>query len=68
MNKWVFNIAGDAGSKAMRGIAAAQKAFKNLEKSIGAAGLEPTTYTYFLEIILKVIYANPPSNNKLTTL
>ena len=51
----------------MRGIAAAQKAFKNLEKLIGAAGLEPTTYTYFLEIILKVIYTKPPSNNKKRT-
>ena len=47
-----FYIAGDADSKAMQGIAndrqkIAQKVFKNLEKLIGAAGLEPTTYTYF---------------------
>jgi len=44
----VFNIAGDADSKAMQGIAndrpeIAQRIFKNREKSIGAAGFEPAT-------------------------
>ena len=44
----VFNIAGDADSKAMQGIAndrpeIAQRVFKNREKSIGATGLEPAT-------------------------
>ena len=44
----MVNIAGDADSKAMQGIAndrprIAQRVFKNREKSIGAIGFEPTT-------------------------
>ena len=44
----VFNIAGDADSKAMQGIAndrrgIAQGLFKNREKSIGATGFEHAT-------------------------
>ena len=43
-----LNMAGDADSKAMQGIAndrpeIAQRIFKNREKSIGATGLEPAT-------------------------
>ena len=44
----VFNIAGDADSKAMQGIVndrpeIAQKIIENLEKSIGETGFEPAT-------------------------
>ena len=44
----VFNIAGDAESKVMQGIAndrpeIAQRVFKNRENSIGATGFEPAT-------------------------
>ena len=44
----VFNIAGDADSKAMQGIAndrpeIAQTIFKNREKLVGAKGFEPAT-------------------------
>jgi len=44
----VFNISGDADSKAMQGIAndrpeIAQKIIENREKSIEATGLEPAT-------------------------
>ena len=45
----MVNIAGDADSKAMQGIAndhpeIAQKMIEKAEKSIGATGLEPATY------------------------
>ena len=44
----VFNIAGDADSKAMQGIAndrseIAQRIIEKAEKSIGVTGLEPAT-------------------------
>ena len=44
----VFNIAGDADSKDMQGIAndrpeIAQRIIENCEKSIGATGFEPAT-------------------------
>ena len=44
----VFNIAGDADSKAMQGIAIdrpeiAQRIIEKAEKSIGATGFEPAT-------------------------
>ena len=44
----VLNIAGDAGSKAMQGIAndrpeIAQRIIENREKSIGATGFQPAT-------------------------
>ena len=44
----VFNIAGDADSKAIQGIAndrpkIAQKIIENREKSIGVTGFEPAT-------------------------
>ena len=44
----VFNIAGDAESKVMQGIAndrpeIAQRIIENCEKSIGATGFEPAT-------------------------
>ena len=44
----VFNIAGDADSKAMQGIAndrpeIAQRIIEKAEKSIGAIGFEPAT-------------------------